>query len=167
MVLWWLWGRDCGGDGGTGPGWRGEGVVRVQVAVAVAELLAGDGGDAVAGDDDADEVGGIGGGYGDDGSAVAVAGGAEGVDGLGEGELLSAKAGDEASAAEFATGFETPEDAEEIAPAGSVGLAGEEVAEEDAVTCKEHASRGFEGGVGAAGVGDGDGASFCGSHPLR
>ena len=44
-------------------------VCTVQLAVAVVDLLAGDGGDAVAGDDDADEVDGVGGGDGDDGVA--------------------------------------------------------------------------------------------------
>ncbi len=100
-------------------------------AVAVEDLFAGDGGDAVAGDDDAGEVDGVGGGYGDDGGAVAAAGGAEGFDGFGEGVLLAAEAGDEAAAADLAAGFEAAEDAEEIAPFGGVGFAGEEVAEED------------------------------------
>ena len=69
--------------------------------------------------------------------AVAVAGGAEGFDGFGEGVLLAAEAGDEAAAADLAAGFETAEDAEEIAPFGGVGFAGEEVAEEDAVAGEE------------------------------
>ena len=129
--------------------------IRGKGAVAVEDLFAGDGGDAVAGDDDAGEVDGVGGGYGDDGGAVAVTGGAEGVDGFGEGVLFAAEAGDEAAAADLAAGFEAAEDVEEIAPLGGVGLAGEEIAEEDAVAGEEKAGEGFEGGVGAAGLSDG------------
>ena len=124
----------------------------VEGAVAVEDLFAGDGGDAVAGDDDAGEVHGVGGGDGDDGGAVAGAGGAEGFDGFGEGVLFAAEAGDEAAAANLAAGFEAAEDVEEIAPFGGVGLAGEEVAEEDAVAGEELAGEGFEGGVGSAGL---------------
>src|ERR1700687_3958746 len=105
----------------------------MQIAVAVDDLLARDGWDAVAGDDDACEIDGIGGGYGDDGGALAVAGGAERLAGRRKGELLAAEAGDEAAAADLAAGFEAAKDAEEIAPAGGVGLAGEDVAEDDAV----------------------------------
>jgi hypothetical protein len=120
----------------------------VEGAVAVDELFAGDGGDAVAGDDDAGEVHGIGGRDGDDGGADASAGGAEGFDGLGESVLFAAEAGEEAAAADLAAGFETAEDVEEVAPSGGVGLAGEKVAEEDAVTGEELAGEGFESGVG-------------------
>ena len=138
----------------------------VKGAVAVEDLLAGDGGDAVAGDDDSGEVHGVGGGDGDDGGAVAGAGGAEGFDGLGEGVLFAAEAGDEAAAANLAAGFETAEDVEEIAPFGGVGFAGEEVAEEDAVAGEELAGEGFEGGVGAAGLFDGgwSGVEFFGEE---
>jgi hypothetical protein len=124
----------------------------VEGAVAVEDLLAGDGRDAVAGDDDAGEVHGIGGGYRDDGGAVAGAGGAEGLDGFGESVLFAAEAGEETPATDLAAGFETAEDIEEVAPSGSVGFAGEEVAEEDAVTSEELAGEGFEGGIGAASV---------------
>jgi len=109
----------------------------------VEDLLAGDGGNAVAGDDDAGKVHGVGSRDGDDGGAVAGAGGAEGFDGLGESVLLAAEAGEEAAAADLAAGFETAEDVEEVAPSGSVGFAGEEVAEEDAVTGEELAGEGF------------------------
>src|SRR5258708_6677682 len=124
----------------------------MQIAVAVDDLFAGNGGDAVAGDDDAGEIGGVGGGYGDGCGALAVASGAEGVDSLGEGELLAAEAGDEAAAADLAAGFETAEDAEKVVPSGGVGLAGEEVAEEDAVAGEEYAGGGLECGIGAAGL---------------
>ena len=43
----------------------------VEGAVAINNLLAGDGGDAVAGDNDAGKVHGVGCGDGDDGGAVA------------------------------------------------------------------------------------------------
>ena len=124
-------------------------------AVAIEDLLAGDGGNAVAGDDDAGEIHGVGGGDGDDGGAVAGAGGAERFDGFGKGVLFAAETGDEAAAANLAAGFETAEDVEEVAPSGGVRFAGEEVAEEDAVAGEELASEGFEGGVGAAGPLDG------------
>ena len=84
--------------------------------------------------------------------AVAGAGCAEGFDGLREGELFTAEAGDEAAATDFAAGFEAAEDAEEIAPFGDVGLAGEEVAEEDSVAVEEHPGGGLVGCVGAAGL---------------
>ena len=117
-------------------------------AVAVDELFAGDGGDAVAGDDDAGEVHGIGGRDGDDGGADAGAGGAQGFDGFGKSVLFAAETGEEAAAADLAAGFETAEDVEEVAPSGGVGFAGKKVAEEDAVTGEELAGEGFESGVG-------------------
>jgi len=118
-------------------------------------LFAGDGGDSFAGKDDADEVERVGGGDVDDGGTLARAGGAEGFDGFRECELLAAEAGDEASAADFAAGFEAAEDVEEIAPLRGVGFADEEIAEEDAVAGEEHAGGGLEGGIDAAGAGDG------------
>ena len=149
----------------------------MQIAVAIDDLFARDGWDAVSGDDYAGEVDGICGGQGDESGTVSGAGGAEGFDGFGEGVLLAAEAGEETAAANFATGFEPAEDVEEIAPFGSVGFAGEEVAEEDSVTAEEHAGEGFEGGVGAAGLLDGGLGFFGGggsavslrsiTHPLR
>jgi hypothetical protein len=127
----------------------------MQLAVAVADLPAGDGGDAVAGDYDSDEVHGVGGGYGDDGLAVAGTRGAEGLDGLWERELFAAEASDEAASADFAAGFETAKDTEEIAPFGDVGFAGEEIAEEDSVALEEHPRGGLVGCVGSAGLFDG------------
>ncbi len=127
------------------------------MTVAVANLLAGDGGDALAGDDDADEVDGVGGSYGDDVGGVVVTCSAYGFYGLGKSELLAAEAGDEAAATDFSAGFETTEDAEEIAPFRGVRLANEEVAEEDAVTGEEHSGCGFQGLVRAASLSD-----YCG-----
>jgi hypothetical protein len=127
----------------------------VEDAVAVEDLLAGDGGDAVAGDDDAGEVHGIGGGDGNDGGAVAGASSAQGFDGFGESVLFAAEAGEEAAAADLAAGFETAENVEEVAPSGGVRFAGEEIAKEDAVAGEELAGEGFESGVGAAGLLDG------------
>jgi hypothetical protein len=134
----------------------------VEDAVAVEELFAGDGWDAVAGDDDAGEVHGVGSGYGDDGGAVAGASGAEGLDGFGQSVLFAAEAGEKSAAADFAAGFETAKDVEKVAPFRSVGFAGEQVAEEDAVAGEKLAGEGFEGGVGAPGFGDG-GLSYFGS----
>jgi hypothetical protein len=126
----------------------------VETAVAVDHLFAGGGGDAVAGDDDTCEVNWVGGGYGDDGRTVAVPGRAEGVDCLRKGELLAAKAGDEAASANLSSGFESAQNAEKVAPAGSVGLACEKVADEDAVAGQQDAGGGLQRGVGAAGLFD-------------
>ena len=142
-------------DGGFGLVFDCEG------AVAVADFAARNGGDAVAGDDGADEVERIGCGYGDEVGRFAGARGAEGLDGFGEGELLAAKTVDKATAADLAAGFEAAEDVEQIAPFGSVGLAGEEIAQEDSVAREEGAGVGLKGGVGAAGSGDG-GLLECG-----
>ena len=128
-------------------------------AVLEADGAAGDGGDAVAGDEDAGEVQRIGG--SDDDRGFRCAGGmlgsglAEGVCGFGEGVLLAEGAGDEAAAANLAAGFETAEDGEEVAPLGGVGFAGEEFAEEDTVAAEEDAGVGVERGVGLFGGGDG------------
>jgi len=143
-----LCGLDDGGDGFVGR------VLDCEGTVAVADFAAGDGGDAVAGEDDADEVERVGGGYGDEVGGFAGAGRAERLDCFGEGELLAAEAGDEATATNFAAGFETAEDVEKLAPFWGVGFAGEEVAEEDPVAGQELAGEGFEGGVGLAGAGD-------------
>jgi hypothetical protein len=126
----------------------------VKGAVEVEELFAGDGGDTVAGNDDAGEIHGVGGGDRDDGGTVAAAGGAKGFDGFGESVLFAAEAGEEAAAADLAACFEAAEDVEEVAPFGGVGFAGEEVAEEDAVTGEELTGEGFQGRVGAAGLFD-------------
>jgi hypothetical protein len=135
----------------------------VKNAVVVEDLLARDCGDAVAGDDDAGEVHGIGSGDRDDGGAVAGAGGAEGFDGFGESVLFAAEAGDEAAAADFAAGLETAEDIEEVAPFGGVGFAGEEVAEEDSVAGEELAGEGFESGVGLLRAQDSGLGRACGT----
>jgi len=135
--------------------WCRCGVPRVQIAVAIDDLFSGDGWDAVAGDDDAGKVNGIRSSQSDDGEAVASAGGAEGFDGCGEGVLLAAEAREEAAATDFAAGLQAAEDVEEVAPFWGVGLAGEQVAEEDAVAGEEHAGEGFEGCIGAAGLLDG------------
>src|ERR1700733_7840048 len=124
----------------------------MKVAVAVEELFAGDGGDSFARDNDAGQVHRVGGGDGDDGGAVAGAGGAEGFDGFGESVLLSAEAGEETAAADLAACFEPAKDVDEVAPFGGVGFAGEQIAEEDAVTGEELAGEGFEGGVGLFGA---------------
>jgi hypothetical protein len=124
----------------------------VTSAIAVENLFAGDGGDAVAGDDDAGEVHGVGGGDPDDSGAVAGAGGAERFHGFGQGVLLANEAGDEAASANLAASFEAAEDVEKIAPFRSVGFAGEEIAEENAVAREELTGEGFEGGIGAAGL---------------
>jgi hypothetical protein len=127
----------------------------VQISVAIEDLFARDGGDAFAGDDNSGEVHGIGGSYWDDGGAEAVAGGAERFDGFREGVLFPTEAGEKAAAADLAACFETAEDIEEIAPAGSVRLACDDVAEEDAVAGEEHPGRRFKSLIGAAGVLDG------------
>lgn len=143
----WLWGRG------------NRRIFLEDGAVEEDDFAAGDGGDAVAGDQDAGEVEGVGGGYiygelvGSGG--VLGAGFAEGVDGFGEGILLAEGAGDEAATADLAAGFEATEDGEEIAPFGGVGLAGEELAEEHAVAAEEDAGVGVECSDGLFGRGDG------------
>ena len=128
-------------------------------AVLEADGAAGDGGDAVSGDEDAGEVERVGGGDGDRGfvgtGGVLGAGLAKAVDSFGEGVLFAEGAGDETAAADLAAGFETTEDGEKVAPPGGVGFAGEELAEEDAVAAEEDAGVGVEGGVGLFGEGDG------------
>ncbi len=102
---------------------------------------------------------GVSSGYGDCGlvgaGSVLVAGLAEAVGGFGEGVLLAERAGDKAAAADFAAGFETAEDGEQVAPPGGVGFACEEFAEEDAVAAEEDAGVGVEGSVGLPGRDDG------------
>ena len=149
---------------------RGDGLVFLEDgAVEEDDFAAGDGRDAVAGDEDSGKVQWIGGGDGDSGFGGARglqrAGFAERVDGFGEGVLLAEGAGDETATADLATGFETTEDGEEVAPFGGVGFAGEELAEEDSVAAEEDASVGVECGVGAAG--GGDGGLCCGLNILR
>jgi hypothetical protein len=139
--------------------WFGFGV---EGAVAVEDLLARDGGDAVTGDDDAGEVHWVGGRDWDDGGAFAAASSAEGFHRFGESILFAGEAGDEAAAADLAASLETAKDVEKVAPFGGVGFAGEQVAEEDAVAGEKLAGEGFEGGVGLPGFGDG-GLSYFGS----
>jgi hypothetical protein len=86
--------------------------------------FAGNGWDAISGDDDANKVERVAGGDAEDSGAIELAGSAEGVDCLGKGELLATESGDEAATADFAASFETTQDAEKIAPLGDVGLAG-------------------------------------------
>lgn len=111
--------------------------------------VAGDGSRTVTGDDDADEVAGVGGGEGDGrhGFEGAGAAGAEGVSGVGQRELLTGEGRDEAAAADQAAGFEAAEDGDELAPGRDGGFAGDEVAEDDTVAAEEHAAGGFELGV--------------------
>ena len=120
---------------------RNGGGFEVEGAVAVENLVARDGRDAVARNDDADEVHGIGGGDGDDGGAVAAARDAERLHGFGERVLLASEAREEAAAADLAASFEAAEDVEKVAPFGSVGFAGECVSEEDSeigrASCRE------------------------------
>jgi hypothetical protein len=122
----------------------------VQISVAIENLPAGDGGDSIAGDDDTGQVHGVGSGYGDDGVAVAGACGAEGFDGFGESVLFAAEAGEEAASADLAAGLKTAEDVEEVAPFGGVRLAGEQIAEKDAIASEELAGEGFESCIGSA-----------------
>ncbi len=115
--------------------------------MATAELrgAAGGGGRAVAGNDDADEVGGIG--RSDchcDGGAFLFARFTQRFYGLGKSKLLPLEAGNEAAAAHDAASFQAAEDTEELAPARHGGFALREVAEDDAVAPKEDQGRGFD-----------------------
>ena len=140
----------------------------IELAIAKLNLFAGNGGGAVARNDDSGQIDGVSGGYRDDGVAVAGAGGTERVNGLRKGELLAPEAGDEATATNLSPSFEAAEDAEQVAPFGSVRLAGEEISEEDAIAREEHAGRGFVSGVGAASLldcGGGGVGLFCEERP--
>ena len=87
--------RYDGGDGELGGGLVGAGGVRAgsgglahDDAVAVGDLLARDGGDAGAGEEDAGEVGGVGGGDGDVGRGGLIAREAAALDGASGPRLL-------------------------------------------------------------------------------
>lgn len=82
----------------------------IQAAITVDDSLAGDGGDAVAWNDNACEVDWVCGGYGDRGGTLTAAGGAERLDCMREGELLASKAGDESTASNLAAGFKAAKD---------------------------------------------------------
>ena len=78
--------------------------------VLIDYMPAGDGWGAVAGDEDADQVEGVGGGDGYEFAAEGeLAGGAEGFDGGREGELFADEAVYEAAAPDFAAVFEATE----------------------------------------------------------
>jgi hypothetical protein len=144
----------------------GRGIFVDGDAVEKANGAAGDGGDAVAGNEDTGEVERIGGSYGDGGFAGARggmgAGLAEGVGSFRQGILLAEGAGDEAAATDLSTGFEAAEDGQEVAPFGGVGFACEKFAEEDAIAAEEDAGVGVEGGVGLFGGRDGG----CGARGI-
>jgi hypothetical protein len=131
-----------------------------------ADSAAGDSGDAVSGDENAGEVERVGGGYRDRGfvgaGGLLGAGFAEAVRSFGESILLAEGSGDEAAAADLASGFEAAEDGEQVAPLGGVGFAGEEFAEEDAVTAEQDAGVRVYGCVGLFGCGDGGGGRSLG-----
>src|SRR5512141_2596826 len=98
-----LRGGEAEGEYVVGRGFGGD-------AVAVGDVFAGNGGHALSGDDDADEVKRVGGGECDEFfGGLLFAGGAEGFDGNGESELFAEEAVDEASATDFATVFEATE----------------------------------------------------------
>ena len=149
----------------------GLGRILKDCSVAEAQRAARNGWNAVAGNEDAGEVEGVGGGDGD-GCVVGArgelfAGGAEAFYGFGQAVLLAEGSGDEAAAADFAAGFEAAEDGDEVAPFGGVGLAGEELAEEDAVAAEEDAGVGVEGGFVLSGSRDGCGVGGRGVGVLR
>jgi len=72
---------------------------------------------------------------------------AEGGDGFGEGELFAGHAGDEAAAADFAARFEAAVDAGQFAPGGGVRFAGEQAAEDDAVSLPQRSGLGVGSSV--------------------
>lgn len=124
----------------------------VQAAIAIEDLSAGNGGHTIAGNDDADQIDGVSGGDRDDGSAVADTGGAKGLQGFRKGVLLAAEAGEETATTNLAACFEAAKNVQEIAPFRSVGFAGEEVAEENSIASEKLTRKGFQRGVGAAGL---------------
>ncbi len=101
------------------------------------------GGDAGAGRDDADEVQGIAGREADD---IPLAGSrrmARSESSASGGQLLSHGAVDEVAAADLAAHLEAAVDADELAPGRSLGLAAEEIAEDDAVAAEVEAGEGL------------------------
>src|SRR5882757_9172821 len=106
----------------------------------------GSGRGTIAGDNDADEVDGIGCGNGhSSGGGILLArvrskrlSGfarvAQGFDGLRESELLALEAGNESAAADDAAGLKTAKHAKQLAPAGHGGFALHEIAKDNAVT---------------------------------
>jgi hypothetical protein len=110
------------------------GFIGVHLTVAVKYLFAGNGGCAIAGNDDTDEIYGVCGGYVDNGRAVASACSAEGLDCFRERVLFAAETREEAATTDFSAGFKSAEDTDEVPPSRGVGFAGEDISEEDAVT---------------------------------
>lgn len=104
-----------------------------------------EGADAGAGEEDAGEVERVGGGWfeGGEGFRMFAADLAEEVEGFGARKLLAGEAIDEAAAADGSLGLHAAEDGEEVAPRGSDGLAGEEIAEDDAPSQEQLPGNGF------------------------
>jgi hypothetical protein len=106
-------------------------------AGAVDDHLLGEGGNARAGGEDADEVQRVGGRYHDRLRLRRLpALGSEPIYGLGQGKLFTDKAGDEASAADFATGFQATIYAKQGSPGWDLVLTGEKLTEYDAVSAQ-------------------------------
>ena|SRR5579875_211470 len=124
----------------------------MQDAVAETDTFTGDRRDALAGNHDSDEIGRVGSCNRDDAIGVPMPCGAKRLDGFGQCELLAAEARDEAASTDLSARLKATQDADEIAPAWSVRLAREQIAEEYTVTGKKLAGEGFKRSIGATGL---------------
>src|SRR5215472_4200345 len=124
-------------DVGMGGGLDGE-------AVAEGDEFAGVGGDAFAGNDDADKIERIGGRDGDDfARGLLMARGPQGFNSDGQCELLTKKIGDKAATANFPAILEAAKRNQQLAPLGKNRFASEKFTEDDAIAAQEHPADGF------------------------
>ena len=140
-----------------------------RAAVDQGEGVAGAGGDAVAREDDADEVAGVDGAEVDALAALlAAADGAERLDRLRQRVLLADEAGHKATAADLPAGLHASQRPQDVAPGHGDALAGQQVAEDDAVARQQDLSRplgqilGVEAGGGVAHGGPATGGARAG-----
>jgi hypothetical protein len=107
-------------------------------SVAIKHPVRGETGNALAGGDDPGEIERIRGAEPDElPAAVKPPNGPELSHGFGQRELLAGHSRDEASTPDFASGLESPEDHQEIAPGGRARFASEEAFEDDTVATKQ------------------------------
>lgn len=114
-------------------------------AIEKCNKLTGIGGDAFAGNDDANKIQRVGGGNRDELAAwLLIALSAQRVNRRAESELLSEKTAYEPPASNFPAIFEAAESDKQLTPLGEIGFAREKFAENDSVTAQKHPARGFE-----------------------
>src|SRR5579875_85463 len=115
-------------------------------SVPEGDELAGHGRDAIAGQEDADQVERVGGGKRHHLAArLALSGGAQALDGDGQSELLAEKAADEATAADLPPIFHAAEGHQELPPSRQVRLPGQQITKDDPVAPEKHLADGVDG----------------------